>query len=101
MNYKQEYNMQKSIIESEVVSLNTAVEVTIKRYLESMGQDKIVNLYDMVLEQMEPALLKAVIEHCRYNQSRAATMLGLSRGTCRAKLIKYFNDQYCGRHEVE
>ena len=88
--------MQESIIEKEVVSLKTAVETTIKRYLESMGRDKITHLYDMVLEQIEPPLFKAAIEHCRYNQSKAADLLGLSRGTCRTKLIKYFNDQYCG-----
>lgn len=93
--------MQLSISKIEVDSLASIVETTVKDYLTSVGQDKITNLYDMVLEQIEPPLLKAVIEHCRYNQSRAAEILGISRGTCRTKLIKYFNDRYCGRRNED
>ena len=36
------------------------------------------------------------MENCRYNQSRAAIVLGVSRGTLRTKLKRYFDDQYVG-----
>ena len=91
--------MQNLAVEAKEMGLGATIERVIKMYLESMGKDKVVNLYDMVLEQVEPPLLKAVIEHCRYNQSRAADLLGISRGNCRSKLIKYFADQYCGSRE--
>ena len=77
-------------------TLASTVEATIKTYMESMNKTNITNLYDLLMEQIEPALFKAVIERCKYNQSRAASMLGLSRGTLRTKLSKYFDDQYCG-----
>jgi DNA-binding protein Fis len=78
------------------VCLNSTIEGIIKTYLHSIGKGKLTNLYEMILEQIEPSLLKVAMEQCRYNQTKAARMLGLSRTTFRAKLIKYFGDQYCG-----
>jgi DNA-binding protein Fis len=89
--------MQEQKIEGN--TLATTVETTIKTYMDSMDKDSILNLYDLLMEQVEPALFKAVIERCKYNQSRAASMLGLSRGTLRTKLSKYFDDQYCGTRD--
>ncbi len=80
-------------------SLVAAVEATIKIYIDSMDKTSITNLYDLLMEQIEPVLFKAVIEHSKYNQSRAASMLGLSRGTLRKKLTIYFDDQYCGTRD--
>ena len=91
--------MQASIVTTETTGLSSTIEAIVQRYLNSVGTGEVANLHDMVLEQIEPPLLKAVIEHCRYNQSKAANLLGISRGTCRAKLIKYFDEQYCGRRE--
>ena len=91
--------MQTSTLVSEAISLSETIEAIVKRYLNSVELSEITNLHEMVIEQIEPPLLKAVIEHCRYNQSRAADLLGISRGTCRTKLKKYFDDQYCGNRE--
>ena len=87
-------------LETETVkNLATIIETNVKSYLEAMGKEKVTNLYDMVLEQIEPPLFKAVMERYHYNQSKAAQALGLSRGTFRTRLIKYFGEQYCGRRE--
>jgi len=83
-------------VEAQAVHLAETVKKTVENFLSLPETEGVTNLYDMVLEQMEPALFKSVIEHCKYNQSKAATLLGLSRGTCRMKLKKYFDDQYCG-----
>ena len=77
-------------------SLAETVSHLITRHLESSGKD-IIDLHQMVIEQIEPPLLKAVMERYKYNQSRAAIALGISRGTLRTVLIKYFDDHYCGR----
>ena len=82
-----------------VNSLSETVSALVKSHVKSIGRDKVENLRDLLLDQVEPALLEVVMLHCRYNQSRAAKMLGISRGTCRALLIKYFDEQYCGRRE--
>lgn len=89
--------MQTLTVENK--TLATMVEDTVTAHLESMDNASISNLYDLLLEQVEPPLLKAIIERCRYNQSRAANILGLSRGTLRKKLAQYFDDQYCGSRE--
>ncbi len=91
--------MQNIKYEAQEVSLPLTIEIVIKNYLDSIGKDKVTNLYDMVLEQIEPSLLETIMKYCRYNQSKAADVLGLSRGTLRAKLIKYFGDQYCGHRD--
>lgn len=85
-----------------VTSLADAVRTLIKNHMESMKKNEIVNLRELLLEQVEPILLEITMLHCRYNQSQTAKVLGISRGTCRQLLIKYFNDKYCGnRGEYE
>lgn len=88
------------IDQADVLSLHTAVEQTVKRHLLSSSDIKIVDLHTLVIEEIEIPLYKVVMEHCRYNQSRAAIILGVSRGTLRTKLKRYFDDQYVGTREV-
>ncbi len=81
------------------ISLTEAVESNVKQYLNSVDIKDVTNLHNMVLEQIEPASFKTVIEYCKYNQSETAALMGLSRGTCRKKLIQYSDGQYCGNRE--
>tara|TARA_R110000868_G_scaffold164876_1_gene397829 strand:- start:233 stop:505 length:273 start_codon:yes stop_codon:yes gene_type:complete len=83
-------------VEEKAINLSEAVKKSVENFLSLPETQGVTNLHDMVLEPIEPALFKSVIEHCKYNQSKAAIVLGLSRGTCRMKLKKYFDDQYCG-----
>lgn len=76
-------------------SLSGAVEQTIKNHLKISGNN-IVDLYKLVIEEIEEPLYRCAIEYCRYNQSRAAAILGVSRGTLRSRLKHYFDDQYVG-----
>ena len=76
-------------------SLSDAIESMIKNHLKAHDKD-IVDLYKLVIEEVEEPLYKCAIEHCRYNQSRAAAILGVSRGTLRSRLKHYFDDQYVG-----
>jgi Fis family transcriptional regulator len=46
-------------------------------------------LYELVLGEVEPPLLRTVMEYTRGNQSRAAEILGINRGTLRKKLKTY------------
>ena len=47
------------------------------------------NVYEMVMAEVEPELLKAVMRYTNNNQSKAAKILGINRGTFRTKLKKY------------
>ncbi len=46
-------------------------------------------LYERFLDQVEPPLLQAVLDHCRDNRAAAAEILGIHRTTLRQKLRKY------------
>jgi len=83
------------IYEEKQVSFSTSLTQALMRYFAAL-QEPPVNLYKTVIEEIELPLLKIVMERYRYNQSKAADVLGLSRGTLRTKLQYHFNDQYVG-----
>jgi len=58
-------------------------------YFRDLDGHPPVDLYQFVLTQVERPLLEAVLRHTRGNQSKAATLLGLNRGTLRKKLKQY------------
>lgn len=71
------------------LSLRNTVEVTMNTYLTKMKGQPIADVYEMVLSEVEEPLLLAMMKFTRGNQSRAAILFGLSRGTLRKKLKKY------------
>jgi Fis family transcriptional regulator len=46
-------------------------------------------MYDLVLSEIEAPMLEEVMQYTRGNQTRAANLLGINRGTLRKKLKKY------------
>jgi len=62
--------------------------------------EKMGSLYAFLIEQIEPPLLDAAMKKTKWNQVRAAKLLGLSRGTLRKKLKEHFDDKYCGTRET-
>lgn len=82
---------------NEAGALSSAVTALINKHIEVIGKNKVQNLYGLLMESIEPALFKAVLEHSHYNQSKAARRLGLSRGTFRTRLATYFGDAYASR----
>ena len=66
----------------------------VSRFLVENKTKSIDDLYDMILSEVEPPLLQAVMEKRRGNQLQAAKMLGISRGTIRKKLQRYFGTKY-------
>jgi Fis family transcriptional regulator len=70
-------------------SLRLSVTSAMERYFESLGGQNTVNLYELVITEVEAPLLIAAMDYTKNNQSRAAEMLGLNRGTLRKKLKQY------------
>lgn len=69
----------------------------VKSYLGTTNmKDPDLNLYQLVMEEIEGPLFRTVMELTRYNQSKAARVLGVSRGTLRTKLKRYFDDEFIG-----
>ena len=89
----------KTSSQEGVTSLADSVTNSVQKYFSELKDTDPVDLYAFVLEEIETPLFRAVMEHCKYNQSRAAAMLGVSRGTLRTKLRNYFDDKYVGSRE--
>lgn len=81
------------------MSLAQNVTQSVQKYFTELKGTDPIDLYQFVLEEIEAPLFRAVMEYCKYNQSRAALMLGISRGTLRTKLRHYFDDKYVGTRE--
>ena len=54
-----------------------------------MGKTVPENLYQMLLAEIEPPLIEEILKHTGGNQSRAASMLGITRNTLRSKIQRY------------
>lgn len=65
------------------------LENALNNYFASMAGTQPENVYQMVLTEVEEALLKAVMRFTRNNQSAAARILSINRGTFRKKLAYY------------
>lgn len=82
------------------VGLSEQVIVAVKHYLTTANsKDANLNLHQLILEIVEAPLFRTVMEMTRYNQSKAARVLGVSRGTLRTKLKRYFDDEFIGTRE--
>lgn len=55
-------------------------------YFRQLGGHDTSGLYELFITQVERGLLGVVLEHTRGNQTRAAEILGINRGTLRKKL---------------
>ena len=69
--------------------LHGSVRQAVENYIAQLNGQMPTNLYDMVISIVEEPLMQCVMEYTKNNQSRAAIVLGLSRGTLRKLLKKY------------
>ena len=69
--------------------LKDSAQEAINHFLTTLDGEPCSELYDMVLHQIEEPLFKAVLDYTKQNQSHAAAMLGLNRGTLRKKLRQH------------
>ena len=69
--------------------LSEQVRKAMKKYFSTLEGSNPANVYEMVMAEVEPELLKAVMKYTNNNQSKAANVLGLNRATLRKKLYRY------------
>ena len=70
--------------------LKDEVRKAMKRYFNQLDQSNIhIDVYQLVLNEVEPPLLNSVMNFSNNNQSKAAKILGINRTTLRTKLKKY------------
>src|ERR1700733_12825918 len=82
-------NQSPFVVAHKNQPLHDSVRQALESYFLQLKEQAPTNLYEMVLAEVEVPLLEAVMEYTKGNQSRAAILLGLSRGTLRKKLKIY------------
>ena len=69
--------------------IRRGVTSALELYLDDLNGHDVNDLYHVVMNEVEPAILDVVMQHAESNQSQAAEMLGISRSTLRKKLKLY------------
>jgi len=69
--------------------LSSLTDECLHSYFENLNGDKPGYLYQLVIGEVEKPLLRAVLRYTNGNQSEAAEILGINRGTLRKKLKDY------------
>ena len=69
--------------------LRKHTEEALNSYFDSLNGDRPGDLYELVLGEVEEPLFKVVMDYTQGNQSQAAGILGINRGTLRKKLKTY------------
>ena len=83
-------NKKKSFDSYSKNPLKDEVRKAMRRYFNQLDQKNMpINVYELVLKEVEPPLLNSVMKFANNNQSKAARILGINRTTLRTKLKKY------------
>lgn len=91
------HTTEQQVIQQTNEALSQQVVTAVKNYLSTVNsKNDNLNLYQLIIEEIEGPLFRTVMEMTRYNQSKAARVLGVSRGTLRTKLKRYFDDEFIG-----
>jgi Fis family transcriptional regulator len=69
--------------------LRSHAERALNDYFANLNGHRPARLYNMVMREVEEPLFRAVLDYAAGNQSRAAVILGINRGTLRKKLREF------------
>ena len=71
------------------IPLRSLTEQALDSYFATLNGHAPGHLYDLVMREVEEPLFRAVLDYAEGNQSRAADILGINRGTLRKKLREF------------
>jgi Fis family transcriptional regulator len=66
-----------------------SVEKSLDQYFRKLDGEQPHGIYNMVIANVERALLASIMTRAGGSQTQAADMLGMNRNTLRSKLTKY------------
>jgi Fis family transcriptional regulator len=69
--------------------LSSLTDEALNSYFANLNGHKPGDLYQLVMSEVEKPLFRAVLSYTGGNQSEAAEILGINRGTLRKKLKAY------------
>lgn len=65
------------------------VKIAVENYFNQLNGESVTGLHGLVIQEIEKPLIEMVLNHARFNQSKASEILGISRGTLRKKMAEY------------
>jgi Fis family transcriptional regulator, factor for inversion stimulation protein len=71
------------------IPLRNHAQQALESYFANLNGHRPAHLYDLVLREVEEPLFRAVLDYASGNQSQAAVILGINRGTLRKKLRQF------------
>ncbi len=71
------------------LTLRDNVAQAMQSYFTLLDGSQVTDVYKLVMSEVEAPLFESVLEHTQGNQTKAAEVLGLNRGTLRKKLKQY------------
>lgn len=74
---------------TQINPLEQCVRDQLERYLADLGDSQPHDMLAMVVNCVERPVLQIALEQSHGNQSKAAEMLGITRGTLRKKLLAH------------
>ena len=80
---------KKTNLNSNKKPLCKHTEDALDQYFAALNGDRPGELYDLVIGEVARPLFQAVMDYTDGNQSQAAGILGINRGTLRKKLRSY------------
>lgn len=84
-----EGNATQEAVTKTQPTLHDCVEQAMKNYFSHLDGQPVTGVYNMVLSEVEAALFESVLSYTRGNQTMAADLLGVNRGTLRKKIKQY------------
>lgn len=74
---------------SAIAPLREAVSEALDQYFQQLNGYDCYGLHQLVMREVEVPLIQAALDYADGNQTRAAQLLGINRGTLRRKLREY------------
>ncbi|SMN13883.1 DNA-binding protein Fis [Bathymodiolus heckerae thiotrophic gill symbiont] len=69
--------------------LPTCINTKLKRYFKQLNGEQVSGVRKMVMQESESITIKFVLDMVEQNQSEAARILGMNRGTLKKKIALY------------
>ena len=71
------------------IDIPACINAKLTRYFEQLDGEQASGVHKMVMNEVEPLVIKFILELANNNQSEASRILGVNRGTLKKKIEFY------------
>jgi Fis family transcriptional regulator len=71
------------------IDIPACINAKLTRYFEQLDGEQASGIHKMVMNEVEPLVIKFILELANNNQSEASRILGVNRGTLKKKIEFY------------